>query len=112
MCSLNKVVEFIIEYGVEPDKDYNRVNYIVEKHLKYNTILILEDKQGITAIARWNQDKEVAHILECIVRPDKRSLWFIKNLIRYGVDKVKSVKKIIWERKIKYPSRPQKGLEV
>ena len=66
---------------------------------------------GISAVVRWNINGNTAHVLDTIIRPDKRSFKFLKGLIRYGMNKA-NVKRITWERENKYPGRKQKQLGV
>jgi hypothetical protein len=53
---------------------------------------------------------KTAHILDVMVRRDKRSYRFLKSLIRYGKSKF-DVDKLVWERS-KYPDRELKEMGV
>ena len=109
MSLVDNVVEFIETNLGCPEKDTQKLRTYIQLHFGFNTILVLKDSKGITAVARWNEDEYgIAHILECAVRKDKRSYGFIKSLIAYGLSKYPHIKKMVWEREIKYPNRKQK----
>ena len=108
MSLLDDVVEFCIKYMPWENKNPTEVKDVIQKHIEYGTILIIKD-EGVSAVVRWNwvdEDNRVAKILDCAVRPDKRSLTYLKSILKFGVDKF-NAKSLVWDR-TKYKGRPMK----
>jgi len=105
---IEKIVDFIQENGGSIYENYNRLllkDYI-QKHIDYGTFLSVSDKQGLTAVARWNwENKDTAWILDVIIRKDARSFYSLKGLLMLGIQRNPSCKYIKFERQGKYPGR-------
>lgn len=87
------------------------IKRIIAKHLLYKTCIVVKDNnENIVAVARWNvsDDGTTAHVLDVIIRPDRRNCGFIKMLIHKGVSTFPSVKFLSWERLGKYPTRKKR----
>lgn len=104
---MNKFAEFIIVYGqgLYHPSDYARLWHVYNKHKEFNTLTILTDWKGIYAVARWNIDDTVAHVLDVVIRPDRRNPKTIKQLIKASRDKFLYLTHIRYERVLKKNNR-------
>ena len=107
MRSLDEVLDFWSEHGTRHIISREQVKKFVQQHVEYHTIIVLEDKVGINALVRWNEDGNIGHILDCVVRRDKRSYKFLRQLMQLGFSKRPHIDTLIWERETKYPKRSQ-----
>lgn len=97
---MNAFAEFIIVHGqglYTPDA-YKKLFYVTNKHKAYNTLTVLEDEQGIYAIARFNIEDTVARVMDVVIRPDKRNKRVLKELIKQSWAKFPSLTHIRFER--------------
>ena len=101
---MKDIINFIYDNGGEPYQTYTpeQLRECIEKHLEYGTLLRLDDPKGIVAIGRGNWiDSETAMVLDCIIRPDYRSIRTLKYLIDLFVKKNPRCKKILYHRYFK-----------
>lgn len=80
---LNKIVDFAIRFAPYYSKlDRKDLIRAARDHLNYKTLLVLRDKEGIYALARWNvlPNRTVLHIIDLIIRPDRRSLVMLRQV--------------------------------
>ncbi len=105
-----EIVDFIFKEGGETYQKEDRefLEEIVRKHLEYKTIMTIRDKEGIIAVARWNENKTTALVLDAIVKKEHRNGKMMKYLIALAENKMPYLKKIQFDREIKYPFRQRK----
>lgn len=109
---ISEILDFICKYspanGVE---DFRRkMMMALDKHMEYGTMMVLKDDNGISTFCRWNVDGDTAHVIELLIREDKRSYNYLRKFMKYAM-KVNGIKKITWNR-TKYPGRHTKQYEV
>lgn len=106
MYSIADIARFMLSNCPWKTGSLDETKEIIRKHIEYGTIIVLNDKVGITALVRFNQEGRTAKVLDCVIRKDKRSYGFIKQLLKYGMKKY-NLSKLVWER-VKYPNRNKK----
>ena len=104
----DEVVNFIIEEGYHTERQREELTEAIRKHFQYGTVFVLQDILGIMAMVRWNKDGDIAHILDFIVRRDKRRQNLIKKVLLKGLVRHHGVKHLSWERIKKYPYRKRR----
>ncbi|KYK25700.1 hypothetical protein AYK26_07730 [Euryarchaeota archaeon SM23-78] len=110
MDEVEEIINFIIKEGngVYNNIDKGRLKGIIQKHLEYGTAMVIRDKTGIMAVARWNlygEDILTALVLDAVVREDYRKPLTLRQMVALGVSKNPSVKFICFKRESKYPDR-------
>lgn len=92
--------------GLYSPDDFNYLIYIIEKHVHYDTIVIVRDeKDKITAVCRWNIKDNEATIHDLIIRKDKRNFKYIQRMLAYGLQMWPNINNIRWRRAKKYKYR-------
>lgn len=97
---MNLLAEFIIAYGqgLYYPTHYARLWRVLDKHKGFNTLTTLNDCKGVYAVARWNIEDTVAHVIDVVIRPDKRSPQTLKELIRKSHERFPYLTHIRFER--------------
>ena len=110
MLRTNKIVSFLMEHSIHDDVEQSID--CVDKHTEYNTMLVLEEDDEVIAVARWNITGAVAHILEAVVRPDKRNGDTLRKMIDMGLMLNPDITGVTWDRKRKYPNSKRREYKV
>ena len=97
---MNEYAEFIIVYGegLYHPKAYRELYRAIQTHSRFHTLTTLTDCKGIYAVARWNIEDTVAHVIDVVIRPDKRSKQTLKRLIDTSKKKFSYLTHIRFER--------------
>jgi hypothetical protein len=64
--TLSEVEQFYLTYRQMVNKDM--LHEAIQKHVKYHTITVLHDKDGISGMVRFDVLGEAAHITDLIIR--------------------------------------------
>ena len=108
MEHLDKIIDFVFDEGdgLYDEKDREYIEKSVKLHDSYGTLMIIWDKKGIVALARWNWvDAEEAHVLDTIARRDCRNRKSMRYLVAFAKSKFPTLRRIKFERLHKYKNR-------
>ena len=102
--SLNKIADFIHKYAPQYT-DREKLKEYILKHFEYKTAFVGEENGEITFVCRWNIEGDTAVILDLYIREDYRNKNLVKQLLAKGIWLFPMVKKIKFERFVKYGGR-------
>ena len=108
MKNVKEIVEFIQNEGdgLYSQMHKEELECAIAKHIEYGTCLIIRDKDGIAALARWNwQGKYTVLILDVVIKSNYRSYRFILQTIAMGISKNPNCKYLVFERGRKVNSK-------
>lgn len=80
----------------------------VLKHIEFETIVYVRDKNGMAGCARFDIIGETACVLDAFVRRDCEHKHILKYLALEGWKRWSMIKFITFERLAKYPHRKQR----
>jgi len=84
-----EIIEFVRKYeqGIfAPQSDAELIDIFMQ-HINFGTLIIMDDSDGITVFERWNYiDQYIFYSLDTIIRPDRRSISTIKELMKFGIE--------------------------
>lgn len=96
MPYIDRVVSFILGHSTYTDREH--MKECVIKHLEYHTCIITDDEKGIVSFCRWNvPKKDTAHILDLIIREDKRGKGILQETVIRGLKLFPDLKYIKYE---------------
>jgi hypothetical protein len=105
MEDIKKILDFVLEYHPFFRGKEKEIIEVIEKHRKYDTFVMSEDKKGIRYVCRFNITGQTAHVLDCIVRKDLRNKGIMKDMLVKALFKFPHLRLVSWERELKYPRR-------
>ena len=98
---VNEIVEFIQNEGegLYSQMHEEELKDTITKHLEYGTALVIRDKKGIAAVARWNwQGEHTVIILDVVIKKGYRGYRFILQTIAMGISKNPNCHYLVFER--------------
>lgn len=105
---IKSIVDFIITEGEGLYGEIHRKGLLeaLVGHLKYGTLITLTDDKGVYALVRLNIDElGTPHVINAVIRKDKRGTETLKDLIRKGREQFPNTKYITFRRGKKYHNR-------
>ena len=111
---VSDVYTFFCEHGngLIDDRDHNEFIQQLRDHVKYGTLFIMKDENGISAVCRYNVvDENTFHAIDVAIRSDLRRIVALKELITQGVihhPHGHNLTHFVFEREGKYPDRKQR----
>ena len=102
-----KILDFFFKYS-QYIIGREKAGEWLKLHLKWGTIFITQDEAGeITSLCRWNIEDEgtTAKVLDFYIREDWRGKRLIQQFIERALHIFPNLKRISFERQIKYPGR-------
>jgi len=104
LLDLKNILEFVRKYDKDIFIRYSDLELldIFSKHILYGTFIVLYDEIGIFGIERYNIINDRLFLsIDTVIRPDKRCLRTIKQLMKKGVEEspyCKTLKFVIYEK--------------
>ena len=98
--NIPKIIKFWRKYGYY-DVDISTLRDIIEKHIKYKTLLVEEIDNEIIGICRFNIEGDTCICLDVVIRPDYRNKRLLKLFIIKGLRRFPYVNKLRFERGVR-----------
>ena len=104
----NKLIDFIQE-NAPNYQDRDLIENSIKKHIRYGTYDFEIDNKGEYIFAcSWNVKGDTALITELIIAKKYKGIRTIKWIIARNWGKFPYVRKIEWDRELKYPERKRR----
>jgi predicted enzyme involved in methoxymalonyl-ACP biosynthesis len=107
---LMMIAQFLIDNGRYKQEDIERLRDVIQQHLFLGNLITKYDQQGIYAVVRFDVVGNVAYIMDCVVRRDKRFQNILKELVAEGLMRFPQVKRLRFERSAK--NKPMKHINI
>jgi hypothetical protein len=108
MVRLDELIDFSVKHF--PQYRREEIEETIKQHQEFNTFDYGSDNKGITYVVRYNVSKggAIAHVLDLAIRPDIKSMKFIRYIIARNWTRWPTLRFLKFERQTKYPFREKR----